>query len=96
MVVVPVPFSTEGAQMLQHAKALLEDENNLVAINPSRFHKLVTALRTAIANEYKLDKEQTSFDDILDAFRLALIFYKYDENKNSKKEEVLMSAISYD
>jgi hypothetical protein len=97
MVVVPVPFSTEGTQMLQHAKSLLEDENNLVVINPTRFHKLVTALRTAVANEYKLDKEQTSFEDILDAFRLALIFYKYDENKNNgKKGEVLMSAISYD
>jgi hypothetical protein len=76
---------------------LLEDENNLFAINSTRFHKLVTALRTAVANEYKLDKEQTSFEDILDAFRLALIFYKYDENKNNgKKGEVLMSAISYD
>jgi hypothetical protein len=62
-----------GAEMLQHAKSMLEDENNLVAINPARFHKLVIALRTAVANEYKLDKEQTSFNDILDAFRLALI-----------------------
>ncbi|HEY9386214.1 MAG TPA: hypothetical protein VIP70_04190 [Nitrososphaeraceae archaeon] len=94
MVVVPVPFSTEGAQMLQHAKALLEDENNLVAINPSRFHKLVTALRTAVANEYKLDKEQTSFDDILDAFRLALIFYKFVENK--KDEGPIISIVTYD
>jgi hypothetical protein len=41
-----------------------------------RFHKLVTALRTAIANEHKLDKEQTSYNDILDAFRLSLQFYK--------------------
>jgi hypothetical protein len=80
MMIVPVPFSVEGAQMLQHAKYLLEEKDDdgtsLVAIHKERFHKLVTALRTAVANEYKLDKEITSFDDILDAFRLSLQFYK--------------------
>jgi hypothetical protein len=29
----------------------------LIAIDKKRFHKLVTNLSTAIANEYKLDKE---------------------------------------
>jgi hypothetical protein len=80
MFVVPTPFSTEGAQMLQHTKWLLEetdeDGNNLVAIHTERFPKLVTALRTAVANEYNLDKGQTSYNDILDAFRLSLQFYK--------------------
>jgi hypothetical protein len=33
-------------------------------------------LRTAVANKYKLRKEETSYNDILDAFRLALLFYK--------------------
>jgi hypothetical protein len=33
-------------------------------------------MRTAVAIEYKLDKEQTSYDDLLDAFRISLIFYK--------------------
>jgi hypothetical protein len=84
MVVVPVPFSIEGAHMLQHAKWLLEeteeDGSSLVAINKDTFHKLVTALRTAVANEYKLQKEETSYDDILDAFRLSLIFYKRSKN----------------
>ena len=81
MVVVPVPFSIEGAQMLQHAKWLMEeteegDGSSLVRIRKDAFHKLITGLRTAVANEYKLDKEQTSYNDIIDAFRLALIFYK--------------------
>jgi hypothetical protein len=80
MLVVPTPFSTEGAQMLQHAKRLLEETDEegdgLVAIHKERFPNLVTSLRTAVANEYKLDKEQTSFNDILDAFRLSLQFYK--------------------
>jgi hypothetical protein len=66
--------------LLQHTKWLLEekeeDGSSLLAIDREKFHKLVTALRTAVANEYKLDKEQTSYNDILDAFRLALQFYK--------------------
>jgi hypothetical protein len=66
--------------MLQHTKWLLdekeEDGSSLIQIDRERFHKLVTALRTAVANEYKLDKEQTTWNDILDAFRLALTFYK--------------------
>jgi hypothetical protein len=65
--------------MLQHTKWLLEenrrDGSSLIAIHPS-FEKLLTSLRTAVANEYKLSKEETSFNDILDAFRLALQFYK--------------------
>jgi hypothetical protein len=80
MFVVPVPFHPEGAKMLQHTKWLLdekdEDDSSLIAIHKERFQKLVTALRTAVADEYKLDKEQTSFNDILDAFRLALLYYK--------------------
>jgi hypothetical protein len=52
-----------------------EDGSSLIAIHPS-FDKLLTALRTAVANEYKLDKQETSYDNILDAFRLSLIFYK--------------------
>jgi hypothetical protein len=80
MFVVPVPFSVEGAKMLQHTKWLLdekeEDGSSLIQIDRERFHKLVTVLRTAVANEYKLDKEQTATNDILDAFRLALTFYK--------------------
>jgi hypothetical protein len=75
MIVIPTPFSTSGAAMLQHTKSLLEDKDNLIAID-KRFDKLLTALRTTVANEYKLDKEQTSYHDILDAFRLSLQLYQ--------------------
>jgi hypothetical protein len=79
MIVVPVPFSVEGAHMLQHAKWLMEetdeDGSSLIAID-KRFDKLLTGIRTAVANEYKLQKEETSSNDIVDAFRLALTFYK--------------------
>ena len=79
MIIVPVPFGPEGPHMLQHAKWLMEetdeDGSSLIAIHPS-FDKLLTGLRTAVATEYKLDKESTSFSDSVDAFRLALTFYK--------------------
>jgi hypothetical protein len=79
MIVVPVPFSVEGAHTLQHAKWLMEeteeDGSSLIAID-KRFDKLLTGLRTAVANEYKLQKEETSYDDLVDAFRLSLQFYK--------------------
>ena len=75
MLVVPTPFSVEGRKMLEHTKYLLEDPEGLVAVHP-KFQKLITALRTAQATEYKLQKEETSYNDILDAFLLSLQFYK--------------------
>ena len=58
--------------MVIYAKKLMEFGNGVVAINPSHT-KLVTALRTAVAKgEGIVDKEATSHDDLLDAFRLSL------------------------
>jgi hypothetical protein len=69
MFIVPVPFSIEGAKMLYHTKLLLderqEDGSSFIVIHKEKYHKLVTTLRTVVANEYKLDKEQTSFNDLL-------------------------------
>ena len=63
MKVVPVPFSTEGKNMLIHTKELLEFETPIIAINP-KFEKLLTSLRTAISDDLgKLDKEATSYDN---------------------------------
>jgi hypothetical protein len=36
------------------------------------------SLRTAQATEYSLDKEQTSYDDLLDALRLSLKGYQIE------------------
>jgi hypothetical protein len=82
MTVVPVPFSTEGKNMIMHTKELLEFETPLIAINP-QFDKFVTALRTAIStDDGKLDKEQTSYHNVLDAFRLALKGIKLVKKEN--------------
>ena len=51
-----------------------------VAINPDRFDKLINALRTAVDNDGVLDKESASYNDIFDAFRLALKFYRYQDS----------------
>ena len=82
MKVVPVPFSTEGKNMLIHTKEKLEFKTPIVAINP-KFEKLTTSLRTAISDDLgKLDKEATSYDNVLDAFRLSLQMFKLKEKES--------------
>jgi hypothetical protein len=52
---------------------MMEYDNGRVAIHP-RFTKLITSLRTAVADEWSLDKETTSHDDQFDSFRLSVKF----------------------
>src|SRR5512133_1244280 len=73
MMVEPVSFGVEHKALLYHAKFMLE--NKYVQIHPT-FDKLITALRSAWAKDGVLDKEVTSYDDILDAFRLCLRPYR--------------------
>jgi hypothetical protein len=54
------------------AEALVSKK--LLRINP-KFEKLIISLRTAYARGLVLDKEQTSYPDILDALRLNLLNY---------------------
>jgi hypothetical protein len=68
MRVEPVSFGVEHKALLYHAKFLLE--NRYIQIYPS-FDKLIIALRSPWAKDGVLDKEVTSHNDILDAFRLA-------------------------
>jgi Terminase RNaseH-like domain len=79
MTIVPVNFNKEHKGMLGHCKMILENEPRKIAINPDKFDKLITALRTAVDNDGTLDKEATSYNDIFDAFRLALKFYHFQE-----------------
>jgi hypothetical protein len=44
--------------------------------NSPKFEKLILTLRTAQAKEYTLDKQATSYDDLLDALRLSLKGYE--------------------
>lgn len=42
---------------------------------PKEHEKLITSLRTAYASEYSLNREQTSYNDLLDGLRLSLKGY---------------------
>jgi hypothetical protein len=79
MMIVPVNFNKEHKAMLGHCKMILEQEPGKIAINPDKFDKLITSLCTTVDNDGTLDKEATSYNDIFDAFRLALKFYRYEE-----------------
>jgi hypothetical protein len=57
---------------------ILERDGGRIVINPYKFDKLITALRTAIDNDGTLDKEATFYNDVFDAFRLAK-FYRFQE-----------------
>jgi hypothetical protein len=70
--IIPVNFTTEHKQMLSHLHVMIN--KGYLAI-PSKYEKLITSLRTAYAREYSLDKEQTSYNDLLDALRLSMKGY---------------------
>jgi hypothetical protein len=44
---------------------------------PEKYDKLLISLRTTYANELALDKEATSYNDLLDALRLALKGFEF-------------------
>jgi hypothetical protein len=69
MKIIPVNFTTEHKSMLSHLHVMI---NKRYLAIPSKFEKLITSLRTAYVREYGLDKEQTSYSDLLDALRLGL------------------------
>jgi hypothetical protein len=54
--IVPVNFNSEHKAMLGHCKMILEQDGGRIAINPDRFDKLITALRTAVDNDGTLDR----------------------------------------
>ena len=71
--IIPVNFATSHKQMISHLAQLFNEHH--VAV-PGQFDKLVISLKTAVVNEYSLDKESTSYDDLFDALRLSLRGYK--------------------
>jgi hypothetical protein len=72
MKIIPINFLTTHKQMLSNLHVMVS--KGYLAI-PSKYEKLITSLRTATATEYSLDKQQTSYDDLLDALRLSLKAY---------------------
>jgi hypothetical protein len=48
MRIVPVNFNSEHKAMLEYCKMILENDGGRIAINPNKFDKLITSLRTAV------------------------------------------------
>lgn len=71
--VLPLYFGSRNKEMLTHAKNLIDHGD--VAIHP-KFDKLITALRTASESQGVLDKDKTSYNDILDSFMLSLFYFQ--------------------
>jgi hypothetical protein len=77
MVIVTGPNIDLAIKLIKRMKGLFLDKLGVIFDSKeTKLDKLLTGLRTAVANEYKLDKENTVYDDLVDAFRLALQFYK--------------------
>ena len=82
-VVFPVNFRIHK-EMLSKTYELLSAHQ--IRINPT-FSKLITSLRTALVNDrWSLDKEQTSFDDILDSFQMCCLNY----HRAKRTDEAIM------
>jgi hypothetical protein len=94
MKIVPVNFNREHKAMVGHCKMILENEPRKIAINPDKFDKIITALRTAVDNDGVLDKETTSYNDILAAFRLALKLYRFEHSSSEAITILLGSSYS--
>lgn len=71
--VLPLYFGRQNKQMLTHTKTFID--GGLVAIHP-KFDRLITALRTASEEQGVIDKEKTSYHDILDSFMLSLWYFQ--------------------
>jgi hypothetical protein len=78
MQIIPANFQKRHREMLQWTYTLMS--KRFIRIHPS-LQKLIISLRTAVViDDWKLDKRQTSHDDILDSFRLALCNYEPPKN----------------
>jgi hypothetical protein len=76
--------------MVIHTKELLEFETPILAINP-KFDKLTTSLRTAMGDDLgKPNKDTTSYDNVLDAFRLSLQMFKL---KDKESDHILAATV---
>ena len=53
-------------------------EINDIVLNWKKIKKFIISLWTSQAKEYSLDKENTSYDDLLDPLRVSLIGYKIE------------------
>jgi hypothetical protein len=76
--IIPVNFQKRHREILQWTHTLMS--KRFVKIHPS-LQELIVSLRTAVViDDWKLDKYQTSHDDLLDSLRLACLNYEVPRN----------------
>jgi hypothetical protein len=68
MKIVLVNFKSQHKAMLGHCKMILENDGGRIAINPDKFDKLITALRTAVDNDGVLDKRGNLIQQYIGCF----------------------------
>ena len=73
--IIPVNFVTEHKGLFQHLYSLISSEYLCI---PEEHEKVIISLKSAVANEYSLDKSQSSYNDTLDALRLAVKPFHFD------------------
>jgi hypothetical protein len=83
--IIPVPFNREGKGMLSHLKNLVDDE--ILLLDGEEFKEVVISLKTASAKEFHLDKNATSYDDLLDALRISVKHFKYEREDSAEVEK---------
>jgi hypothetical protein len=74
--IIPINFLTEHRKLLEHTHYLVS--KGMVAI-PKSYSNLITSLRTAWAQEWNLNKDESVANDHLDALRLSLREIKFAE-----------------
>jgi hypothetical protein len=78
--IIPVNFQKRHRKMLHWTHTLMS--KRFMKIHPS-LQELIVSLRTVVVlDDWKLDKYQTSNDDILDAFRLAYFNHELPRNNS--------------
>jgi hypothetical protein len=79
MKVLPLSFgANQGREMLGNVKFKIE--NHEVLIHPN-FSKLIASLKTAQEVNGQLDKPNTSYNDVFDAFRLAMHYFPMSKER---------------
>jgi hypothetical protein len=73
--IIPINFVSEHRQLLQHLYSLISNQYLCI---PQSMDKVIISLKSAVANEYSLDKTQSSYNDTLDALRLAIRPFNFD------------------
>lgn len=66
--VLPFNFTTDHKNMLSHLHLIV---NKGMLCVPEKYDRVIISLHTATAEEYKLIKKDSSYNDSLDALRLA-------------------------